>query len=135
LNEESAALTAAIPDAVEVQGSDSYSEKVGAVQAFVRGDIRVLVSKPKILGFGLNFQHCHQMAFVGLSDSYEAYYQCIRRCWRFGQQRPVDAWVVVSEAERLVVENVRRKEVAASDLARDLLAHMAEFERAEVAAA
>lgn len=134
LNDESAALAKAIPDAVEVQGSDSYSEKVGAVQAFVRGDIRVLVSKAKILGFGLNFQHCHQMAFIGMSDSYEAYYQCIRRCWRFGQTRPVDAWVVVSEAERLVVENVRRKEAAASDLSRDLLAHMAEFERAEVAA-
>lgn len=134
LNQESTALARAIPDAVEVKGSDNYGEKVGAVQAFVRGDIRVLVSKPKILGFGLNFQHCHQMAFVGLSDSYEAYYQCIRRCWRFGQTRPVDAWVIVSEAERLVVENVRRKEAAASDLARELLAHMAEFERAEVAA-
>lgn len=134
LNDESAALTDAIPGAVEVEGSDSYSEKVGAVQAFVRGDIRVLVSKPRILGYGLNFQHCHQMAFVGLGDSYEQYYQAIRRCWRFGQSRPVDAWVVVSEAERLVVENVRRKEAAASDLGRELLAHMAEFERAEVAA-
>jgi hypothetical protein len=132
LNPESEALAKAIPDAVEVKGSDSYSEKVGAVQAFVRGDIRVLVSKAKILGFGLNFQHCHQMAFVGMSDSYEAYYQCIRRCWRFGQTHAVDAWIVVSEAERLVVENVRRKEAAASDLARDLMAHMVEFERAEV---
>lgn len=132
LNTESEALAKAIPGAVEVKGSDSYSEKVGAVQAFIRGDIRVLVSKPKILGFGLNFQHCHQMAFVGMSDSYEAYYQCIRRCWRFGQTKPVDAWIVVSEAERLVVENVRRKEAAASDLARDLMAHMVEFERAEV---
>jgi hypothetical protein len=132
LNPESEALTKAIPGAVQVQGSDSYSEKVGAVQAFVRGDIRVLVSKPRILGFGLNFQHCHQMAFVGMSDSYEAYYQCIRRCWRFGQRDPVDAWIVVSEAERLVVENVRRKEAAASDLSRDLMAHMADFEKAEV---
>ncbi len=134
LNDESAALAKAIPDAVEVQGSDSYSEKVGAVQAFVKGDIRVLVSKPKILGFGLNFQHCHQMAFVGMSDSYEAYYQCIRRCWRFGQQQPVDAWIVVSEAERLVVENVRRKELAADDMSRDLLTHMVAFEREEIAA-
>ncbi len=132
LNTESEALAKTIPNAVEVKGSDSYSEKVGAVQSFVKGDIRVLVSKPKILGFGLNFQHCHQMAFVGMSDSYEAYYQCIRRCWRFGQTKPVDAWIVVSEAERLVVENVRRKESAASDLARDLMKHMVEFERAEV---
>jgi hypothetical protein len=132
LNPESEALAKTIPDAVEVKGADSYSEKVGAVQAFVRGDIRVLVSKPKILGFGLNFQQCHQMAFVGMSDSYEAYYQCIRRCWRFGQTHPVDAWIVVSEAERLVVENVRRKELAASDLSRELMTHMVDFERAEV---
>ena len=132
LNPESEALARTIPDAVEVKGSDSYSEKVGAVQAFVRGDIRVLVSKARILGYGLNFQHCHQMAFVGLGDSYEQYYQAIRRCWRFGQTRPVDAWIVVSEAERLIVENVRQKEARASDLARDLMAHMADFERAEV---
>lgn len=133
LNDESAALAKAIPDAVEVKGSDSYSEKVGAVQSFVNGDTRVLVSKSKILGFGLNFQHCHQMAFVGMSDSYEAYYQCIRRCWRFGQISPVDAWIIVSEAERLVVENVKRKEAAADDLSRDLMAHMADFEREELA--
>ncbi len=132
LNTESEALAKTIQNAVEVKGSDSYSEKVGAVQSFIRGDIRVLVSKPRILGFGLNFQHCHQMAFVGMSDSYEAYYQCIRRCWRFGQTKPVDAWIVVSEAERLVVENVRRKEAAASDLSRDLMAHMSDFEKAEV---
>jgi hypothetical protein len=132
LNPESDALTAAIPGAVQVQGSDSYGEKVGAVESFVNGEVKVLVSKPRILGFGLNFQHCHQMAFVGMSDSYEAYYQCIRRCWRFGQRNPVDAWVVVSEAERLVVENVRRKEAAASDLSRDLMAHMSDFEKAEV---
>jgi hypothetical protein len=75
------------------------------------------------------------MAFVGISDSYETYYQCIRRCWRFGQQRPVDVHIVVSEAERMVVENVRRKEADASDLSANLLAHLAEFERQEVGAA
>jgi hypothetical protein len=132
LNEESAALAKAIPDAVNVQGSDSYAEKVGAVQGFVSGSIRVMVSKPKILGFGMNFQHCSHMAFVGLSDSYEAYYQCIRRCWRFGQLRPVHTHIVVSEAERMVVENVRRKEKAAANLSANLLTHLAEFERKEV---
>lgn len=135
LNQESAALADAIPDAVEVTGADGYAEKVGAVQAFVRGDIRVLVTKAKILGFGMNFQHCARMAFVGLSDSYETYYQCIRRCWRYGQTRPVDAYIVVSEAERMVVENVRRKETAARSLAGNLLKHMAPFERQEVGAA
>lgn len=135
LNEESSALAESIPDAVEVTGADSYAEKVGAVQAFVRGDIRILISKLKILGFGMNFQNCHHMAFVGLSDSYEAYYQGIRRCWRFGQQAPVDAHVVVSEAERNVVENVRRKEAVAAALSTNLLRHMRAFEREEVGAA
>jgi hypothetical protein len=132
LNEESDALAQAIPGAVNVAGGDAYTEKVAAVQAFIRGDVRVLISKPKILGFGMNFQHCHQMAFVGMSDSYEAYYQCIRRCWRFGQQRPVSVHVVISEAEQQVVENVRRKEDAAANLATHLLEHLRAFEREEV---
>lgn len=135
LNEESEALAKAIPDAVTVDGSDSYEHKVQAVRAFVAGDIRVLVSKLKILGFGMNFQHCAHMAFVGLSDSYEAYYQGIRRCWRYGQQSPVHAHIVVSEAERMVVENVRRKEQAAANLSANLLAHLQQYELAEVGAA
>lgn len=134
LNAESDALARAIPDAVNVQGSDSYAEKVGAIQGFVRGDIRVLVSKPKIIGFGLNLQCCHQMAFMGLSDSYESYYQCIRRCWRFGQTSPVEAHVIVSESEEQVAENVRRKEKSAGALSHALIRHMAEFERREIAA-
>lgn len=134
LNEESTALARAIPGAVEVRGDDSYSEKVGAVQAFLRGDVRVIVSKAKILGFGLNLQRCARMVFVGLSDSYESYYQCIRRCWRYGQTRPVEAWIVVSEAEQLIVANVRQKEAKADALAAQLLGHMRVFERQEVCA-
>lgn len=132
LNEESTALARAIPDAVEVQGSDDYAEKVGAVQAFIRGDIRVIVTKARILGFGMNFQHCHHMAFVGLGDSYETYYQCMRRCWRYGQRSAVDVSIVVSDAERGIVENVRRKERAAQSLSSMLLDHMREFKRAEM---
>lgn len=124
LNSESEALARLIPGAVEVAGSDSAAEKSGAVRAFTRGDIRVLISKPKILGFGMNFQQCHHMAFVGLSDSYEAYYQCVRRSWRFGQREPVEAHVIFSEAERVVIENVRRKEAAAAALSSELTAHM-----------
>lgn len=134
LNEEADALAEAIPGAVNVQGSDAYAEKVGAVEAFIRGDVRVLISKPKILGFGLNFQHCAQMAFVGLGDSYEAYYQAIRRCWRYGQTRPVDVHVVVSEAETVVVENVRRKERHAAELSTSLLRHVRAFEQEELVA-
>lgn len=133
LNEESEALAEAIPGAVEVKGSDTYAEKTGAVQGFCDGSIRVVVSKAKILGFGLNFQHCARIAFVGMSDSYESYYQAIRRVWRFGQRRPVHAYIVVSEPERLIVENVRRKEAAAASLADGLLTHMRDFEREELA--
>lgn len=135
LNEESTAIAGRIPGAVEVIGSDTYAEKVGAVQAFLRGDIRVVVSKARILGFGMNFQHCHHMAFVGMSDSYEAYYQCVRRSWRYGQTQPVEAHIIFSEAEKVVIENVRRKEAAASALSAELITHMSEFEREELVCA
>ena len=134
LNAEAEALAALLDDGVNVKGNDSYAEKVAAVQAFLAGDVRVLITKPKILGFGMNFQRCHRMAFVGLSDSYESYYQCIRRAWRFGQQHPVDVAIVVSDAERGIVENVRRKEAQAAALAGGLLQHVREFEREELVA-
>jgi hypothetical protein len=134
LNEEAEAIAEAVPGAVNVHGADSYAEKVGAVRAFLHGETRVLVTKPKILGFGMNFQHCHHVAFLGLSDSYESYYQCIRRCWRFGQRSPVSVHIVVSEAERLVIENVRRKEATADALATRLLSEMQAFEREELCA-
>lgn len=134
LNPEAEAITAALPGAVNVQGSDTYTAKRDAVEAFVRGDIKILVSKAKILGFGLNFQHCAHMAFLGISDSYETYYQCIRRCWRFGQTRPVDVHIIVSDAERAVVQNVRLKEQHADALSRDLIQHMTALEREELSA-
>ena len=76
---------------------------------------------------------CSKMVFVGLNDSYETYYQCIRRCWRFGQTQPVDVHIVVSEAERGIVENVRQKEAKADAMAQSLLVHMRDFEREEIA--
>lgn len=133
LNDESHAIARAIPGAVEVTGADNYADKSAAVRGFCDGSIRVLVSKTEILGFGLNFQHCARTAFVGLSDSYEKYYQAIRRVWRFGQTRPVEVWIVVSEPERLIVDNVRRKEAAAATLADGLLTRMRDFEREELA--
>jgi DNA modification methylase/superfamily II DNA or RNA helicase len=110
LNAESDALTAAIPDAIEVRGSQSPEEKARRLLGFIDGTYRVLVSKPSVAGFGLNLQRCDAMAFVGLSDSYEQFYQAMRRCWRFGQERPVTAYVVTSDAEGAVVANVKRKE-------------------------
>lgn len=114
LNDEADRITRAIPDAVNVQGSTAPDDKAEALEAFQDGAIRVLVTKPQIAGFGMNFQNAHRMVFVGLSDSYEAYYQAVRRCWRFGQQHPVDAHIVVSELERQIVDNVARKEDEAS---------------------
>jgi hypothetical protein len=124
LNDESKALTAAIPGAVEITGSDRPEHKEQAVLDFLEGKTRVLVSKPSIIGFGLNLQHCHQMAFVGLGDSYEAYYQAIRRCHRFGQEHPVRVHVIVSEADGPVVRNIRRKEGDAREMMDQLIGEM-----------
>ena len=114
LNDESTALTAAINGAVEVTGSDDDDHKERAMLDFQDGKIRVLVSKPSICGFGMNFQNAHQVAFVGLSHSYEQYYQAIRRCWRFGQTEPVDCFIVYDWAEGRVIDNIRRKDADAS---------------------
>jgi superfamily II DNA or RNA helicase len=121
LNDESKALTAAIDGAVEVSGSDSDDHKRQAAIDFQDGKIRVLVSKPSIFGFGLNFQRCHNVAFVGLSHSYEAFYQAIRRCWRFGQEQPVNAHIIYDVAEGRVIDNIRRKEADSIQMAQSMV--------------
>ncbi|WP_026975855.1 DEAD/DEAH box helicase [Alicyclobacillus contaminans] len=110
LNAESEALRKAIPDSVEVKGSDSSEHKEKAMLDFADGKIRVLVTKPSIAGFGMNWQHCSDMAFVGLSDSFEQMFQAIRRCYRFGQKNPVNVHIITSELEGAVLDNVKRKE-------------------------
>lgn len=132
LNDESKAATALIPDAIEVKGSHSVEEKVAAILGFVQGRHRVLVTKPKIAGFGMNFQTASRMVFLGLSDSYESYYQCIRRCWRYGQTRPVDVHVVVTDHEVEIVENVRRKESQAEELSAEIITVARRFEMEEM---
>ncbi len=133
LNAESDAITDLVDGAVNVQGSDSYEVKKESILGFVAGDIRCLVTKMKVAGFGMNFQHCSRMAFVGIGDSYEQYYQAIRRCWRFGQRQPVEAHIVISDAERAVVSNVRRKQAEADEMSRQIIVHMRDFEREELA--
>ncbi len=133
LNDESDALAKSLPRSVNVQGKDDYDRKLRAVLGFQDGSIKTLITKLKILGHGMNFQHCARMVFCGISDSYEQYYQGLRRCWRFGQLRPVEATIVVSDAERVIVDNVRRKEARADALATELLAAMRDFEREELA--
>ena len=110
LNTEGDALAAAIPDAVQVKGADDPDFKERTLDDFATGKLRVLVSKPSIAGFGMNFQTCHNIAFVGLSDSYEAFYQAIRRCWRFGQKSAVECHVICSDSDGAVVENIKRKD-------------------------
>jgi len=124
LNDEAKALGEQIDGAVNVEGSWTPDAKAEALESFQDGGIRVLVTKPSIAGFGMNFQNAHRMAFVGLSDSYESYYQAIRRCWRFGQTEPVEAHIVVSELERQIVDNVRRKERDAARMTDALIRHM-----------
>ena len=110
LNEEGTQLDKEIPLAEEVAGRHTDAQKEAAMSAFSRTVVPVLISKPSICGFGMNWQHCSNVAFVGLSDSYESFYQAIRRCWRFGQKKPVTVHIIASEAEEAVVENIKRKE-------------------------
>ena len=132
LNAESDALAASIPGAVEIRGSQEPDEKERRLVDFASGKIRVLVTKPSMTGFGLNWQHCARMAFVGVTDSWESYYQAVRRCWRFGQKREVKVYVFASEAEGAVVANLKRKDRDAHDLARALAAETAEAVRSSV---
>lgn len=122
LNDEGDALRAAIPDAVEIRGSDDSDVKEQHLIDFAAGRIRVLITKPSIAGFGLNWQHCARMAFVGVTDSWEAYYQAVRRCWRFGQKREVEVHIFASDLEGAIVSNLQRKERDALAMADSLSA-------------
>jgi hypothetical protein len=109
LNAEADALKLAIPDAVEIRGPDDADLKEKRLMAFASGEIRVLITKMSITGFGLNWQHCNETSFVGVSDSYESYYQAVRRFWRFGQKRPVTVRRYASQLESAVMKNIERK--------------------------
>jgi len=127
LNDESTALAKAIPDAVDVKGSDSIDKKEQRIMDFTEGRQRVLVSKPSITGYGMNWQHCHKQAFVGLSDSFEQFYQAVRRCWRFGQELPVDVEVFTAESEGQVLANIKRKELLHHEMSDQMVDHMKEL--------
>ena len=124
LNSEADALAAAIPGSVNVHGSLDPDEKARLLLGFADGAFDVLITKPSIASQGLNYQHCHRMAFVGLGDSYEQYYQAIRRCYRYGQTEVVQAHVIVSDLETQIAANVNRKERQANTITRELVAEM-----------
>jgi hypothetical protein len=125
LNAESEALTKAIPGAVEVRGSDKEDVKERKLIDFSEGRIRVLVTKPSIAGFGMNWQHCADTGFVGLNDSFEQIYQAVRRFYRFGQQNEVTAHFIAAETEGAVVANLKRKEADADRMAAAMVLHTA----------
>lgn len=108
-NYEADAIRAAVPEAVEVRGSHTAERKEEVLSGFASGAVRVLLTKPSVAGFGMNFQHCATMIFAGRSFSYELWYQAARRCWRFGQQRPVDCHLIVAEAEDQIGRVIDRK--------------------------
>jgi len=124
LNVESEQLKLKINDSVEVKGSDTEDHKINSAENFVNGSQKVLISKSTIFGFGMNWQHCHNVMFVGLSDSYEEYYQAIRRCWRFGQENKVDVHIISSESEGAIVKNIKKKEEYAQQMIEGMLSAM-----------
>lgn len=123
LNDESTLLTKLVAGAVEVAGSDSPYEKEEKLSAFTRGEIRVLVTKPVIGAWGLNWQHCHHMTYFP-SHSYEQWYQAVRRCWRFGQKNPVTVDVITTKSGSKVLANLQRKATQADAMFSALVAHM-----------
>lgn len=123
LNAEGDLLTRLIDGAVQVSGSDDPDAKEEALTAFGRGEIRVLVTKPSVAGWGLNWQHCHRMTFFP-SHSYEQYYQAVRRCWRFGQTEPVTVDIVTTEGGANALKNLERKATQADRMFDALVLHM-----------
>lgn len=132
LNAEADELKRIIPRAVEVRGTDGPDKKAHLLNEFTLGNIPVLITKTSIAGFGLNWQQCHNMVFVGISDSWESYYQAIRRCWRFGQKLPVNVHIVTSEAEGAVKENIERKEAQAKRMTAEMVKHTQEILEEEI---
>lgn len=130
LNDEGDLLERLIPDAQQVSGKDSDEAKEEKFLAFSRGELRVLVTKPKIGALGLNFQHCSHITFFP-SHSFEQYYQGVRRCWRFGQTKPVRVDIVTTEGERGVLKNLQRKAIAADRMFSSLVEHMNESVRVD----
>lgn len=132
LNSEADNFIRACPGAVEVRGNMTPETKERILTEFSQGKIKVLVTKPSIAGFGMNWQNCHKVIFLGLSDSYEEFYQALRRCWRFGQLSEVTAHIVISATEGAVLRNIMRKEQDATALAVGMVEHMREYMKQEL---
>lgn len=123
-NSESEELHKAINDSVEVVGADSPEYKAEQALNFVDGKTKCLVSKSSIYGMGLNFQNCHNIIYCGISDSFESFYQSVRRCWRYGQEHEVNAHIIISEKELNVLDNIKRKEAQMDEMQSKMISLM-----------
>ncbi len=132
LNRESELLAGLIDGAVAVSGSDTVEQKESALERFSLGETRVLVTKPSICGHGMNWQHCRNVAFVGLSHSFEQFYQSIRRCWRYGQTDPVDAHLFTASSEGQVLASIKRKERQHREMGDEMMEYVAELNRSDM---
>ena len=135
LNDESKALAKLIDGSREVKGADSPELKKENLLGFSHGDFRVMVTKPKIAGFGMNWQHCNQIVFIGPSHSFEQTYQAIRRCWRFGQKRDVHVHTIVAETEQSIVQNYKRKVADSEIMSTRMVAAMKETMQSNIKSA
>ena len=133
LNDEAELLKSLIPGSVNVQGSDKPEKKSAAMIDFSHGNLRVLISKPSICGFGMNWQHAARMAFVGLNDSFEQFYQAVRRCYRFGQTRNVQVHIFTAENEGQILANIKRKEIQHHEMSANMIEHMRDIMNKELA--
>ena len=132
LNAESDKLVSLINESKNVQGSDKDKYKAETMIEFQDGKLKCLISKPSIAGLGLNFQVCHNMIFTGLSDSFEQYYQAVRRCWRFGQDKEVNVYIIISAKEGCVKENIERKEHDFKFMQRQMIELTKEIQKKEL---
>ena len=130
LNEEGRLLKRYLSSATLIEGAHSFDTKMDAARQFADGGLGVLISKPSIMGFGMNFQKAHRMIFLGINDSFETYYQAIRRCWRFGQQEAVDVYTIMSDLERPVWDNVQRKAKEHEGMVQKMMGFMSDFGKA-----
>ena len=128
MNDEADELRKLIPEAVEIRGSDKTQRKESAAVDFVNGKTRVLISKPSIFGYGLNFQNCCNTVFCGMDYSFESYYQAVRRFYRFGQEREVNVYRVLGERERVILDTVTGKERQKADMGTSMAEAMKEFQ-------
>lgn len=132
LNDEAELLASLIPGAANVQGSDKPEVKSARMMDFSHGRLRVLISKPSICGFGMNWQHCARIGFVGLNDSFEQFYQSVRRCYRFGQSRSVQVHIFTAENEGQILANIKRKEADHHAMSANMIDHMRDIMNTEL---